>query len=1172
MFSDLAEFIDNQTVAGTEDKELIKVNTRMSKAKYYDPEEFMNAVFNYIINKLNSSDDLTDFENNLQVIKALNVIYLDGDWTFPKDLKPGKFEDSATELMTYYYEQWEAELRLNNFTDFYYFQFIPKTFPNRKAGFHVLIYVSENITQEKRMEMYQNVKRKIIDSGKLVELKGIFSFNKGENPDQMLSSNTFYEKLFDPQPLKSCQCLIPFAQKDKAARRYKLHDTTFDADELPEYFVIPIQHKEYEQINTEELITNEAKVYDDSNDNLDELLAKLRVENQTSFNCLGRVGKLAAKFMMSLRYLSPNHVFWERLSDHDTKLKTITRDLIGFILINYFIEKNGERPPNGQGQFFEAIARILHPLLQMTTINKNDTQTERDKFSSLYKNIREYYSKYTDLNDKDGLFCDELKFFWQYYTTLSARKKHELDAAEREMLGRIKYYFQKYYSNWFRFLTETVLAGLTDEIRPFKEAHDLAEDPRANVVFDEVMREQPNVNTKAKLEDSFYIKTLRLWCRMFIVEGIYDTKSIQETIRSILTAFCRYYIWYSKATNGNVRIFIYNIRQTKSLCDYPYNQWIRDSDDGDMLKDWIKTIYLAFIKPELLTINISTGIKPILENLKAAELVDGVMFERMIKPLTNFDKDMETAYRNIISSFAQERFKPPVELNATRSEWFPMRNGLLKFNDDGSVRMSYDNHEHFMAVYSNVIYDENYDYECEEFKKVKKMWEQTFPIKEERDYNLSLFASALNGKILKDMLIIQYGSGGDGKTVSDNAILGMLGSDGFNAYSRIEENGKASYVQNPCGMGTTMKTETLLTSLKGSHDEGGKIMLKDKRFCTVQEPDPNVSNGKLNCATVKELLSGTTITARKIFKQAESFQPNVIITFQTNVLLGYTENTEAIRRRITVVYYRACFKTRILGESHDNLEFDYDADPSLNTNITDNPKFWQAVFYSLLPYAQGLVRDGIKALSDIPRPSTIIHDTLNSFSRSNGLVGWLINNVKPCPGRAIRVDELKARILDANEQAIMNKKGAILDNSGKAKAGSTINNEILGQIALTYLGSIYRLQDKYYKKAKPHDMEREPVEEIDAPDYGKVSIIEYINNYERITGKKYLSRETVNNDIRRKFFQRYAVKVLDDSLNTSKTDLYVLGYAFVQDLHAMEEEEENGETNENDADEAGDFM
>lgn len=1158
MFSELAEYIDNDFVAEDEDKELIKVNTRMTKAKFYDPGEFMNACFNYISNKLRNSDFLTDTTNNLQVIKAYNVIYLDGDWQFPRELNSKLYDKYSTSLMLLYEEEWENELQLNNFTDYYTFQFIPNTYPNRKGGFHVFIYVSENVSIEQRLDMYNNIKRKIIDGGKLKQIDVMFQFESNDDPELVLESNTFYQKLFDPSPLKSCQCLLPFAQKDSTSRRYKMFDTSFNFDDTPDYFVIPTQHKEYTQIDQSEITTNETKVYDDNNEFLDEMLNKLKQNSKANFRELGRVGEITAHFMESLRYLSPNHIFWTRLADHDTKLKEITRDLIGFILINYFIEKGGKRPKNEHGEFFEAIARILHPLLKMTTLNLNDPTTERDKFSSLFKNIKDYYTRYTDLNNEYGLFNDTNVSFWRVYITLSPRKKHELEQDDRETLARIKHFFIKYYGNWFRFLTETLLDGMTDEIRPFKQVDVLTEDPRDNITFDDVMKEQPSVNNKARLEDSFYIQTLRKWCRMFIIEGIYDTKSIQETIRSILSAFCRFYIWYSKSVSGNARIFIYNIRQTKSLCQYPYNQWLRDNKDGDLLKDWIKTIYLTIIKPELKTVNLPVGIKPILENLKTAELVDGPSWERMIKPLTNFDKDMETAYKNIISSFAQERFDPPNELDSNSSCWFPMRNGLLKFNDDGTTQMSYYNHEHFMNVYSNIIYDENYNYDSEEYKTVQKMWEQIFPIKEERDYNLSVFSSALNGSILKDQLLIQHGIGADGKTISNNAILGMLGSDGFQSFSRLEENGKANYVLNPSGMGTTMKTETLLTSNKNSHDEGGSIMLKDKRFCTVQEPDARVSNNKLNSSRVKELLSGTTITARAIYQCAESFQPNAILTFQTNRLPNYDEYTEAMKRRITVVEYRSNFLNAAQGDRYKRAKYIFPQDSELGKKLTGNPLYWQAVFYSLLPYAIDLSKKGIKALSNIPRPKHILKETEESFTKSNNIVGWLHKNVKQQYGKILNVYDLKNRIEMAHRDALRDPSiPPVLDLPPKTPA-LVVNNEILSQIGAAYQGCIHRLKKRWYHKAKEHDKDNR------VPRVGTDEILKD-EEFQDIEDDLDLEDAIVN-----KYFEPFNSKLLDESMNNERKDMFLIGFTFADadldeddDDHDEPEDDESVEQNIN---------
>lgn len=1130
----LTNFIDEKCVPEDEDKELIKINTRYTKAKYYDSEELKFAVFNYIINKERADDDLTDINNNFQVIKAMNVLYHDGDWIWRNGINSARYDSLATELMDLYMNSWCDELRANNFDNNYYFEFIPNEYPNKKGGFHVFIYVDRNVSVEKRIEMYNNVKNKLIHSDEFIKCAEMFQFAPKEDPEQAIQSNTFYEKLFDPQPLKSCQCLIPFAQKDHSSRRYKLIDKSFDSSNVPDYFVIPIQHRQYE-VSIEDSIgtVNETKIYDDGNEDLDEMLNKLKQTEKFEFKDLGRVGKITAEFMLSLRYLSKKHMFWQKLKEHDTKLKKITRDLIGFILVNHFIEKRGDAPKNDRGQFYESIARILHPLLKLTVINTNEN-TERDKFSSLYNNIKNYYDKYTDVscdpqhNNNGGLFSNTHAAFWREYLTMSPREKHALDPESFKKLTTIKYYFQKYYSNWFRFLKEMLLDGMTDEIRPFEETSVLTDDPREGVVFDQVMKEQPSVNNKARIEDSFYIKTFRKWCRMFIVEEVYNTKSIQEAIRSILTAFCRYYIWYSKNQAGNERLYVYNIRQTKMLLSYPYNQWLLDGKDGDLLKDWIKTMYLTFLKPELLTINIAVSIKPILDNLKVAEIVDNVALERNIKPLGDFDKGMDNAYKNIISSFATEHNDPPKELNPVSSSWFPMRNGLLEFVENGEVHFHVNNLSRFMNAYTNIIWDEKYNYNCDEFKKVQTMWEQIFPIKEERDYCLAVFASSMNGMILKDVLIIQYGEGGDGKTVSNNAIMGMLGCDGFTSFSNIEENGKNNYVENPSGLATTMKTETILVSQKSNHDEGGIVMMKNKRFCTVQEPDPNLSNGYLNCSRIKEILSGTTVTARQIYKAAESFTPNSVLTLQTNVLLGYSEDTDAIRRRITVVPYRSKFTTQIQGDKYDTLKYKFAADPQLSLNLVQNPKYWQALFYSLLPYAKQLTKQRVKALSDIVRPRSIINETNKSFMRSNGLVGWLATNVKESPGHIICVSRFRKVIEDANTNEIICKRGPILNGKKPHEKA----NEIFAQIGQTYMGRVYRLKSKYYNESRSA-LKDNTIDE------------QTINDSVERDGK---TKMEVQNEIIRNWFKPNAINNLSFSRLMEKNDLFIVGYQFASEM------------------------
>lgn len=1109
MFSNLKRFIDNNSVANDGESELIKLNTlRRGGDTFYDSGEFKDAYFNYIIRKHRADEKMTDVENNCQAMKALNAIYLDGDWKFTGAIESYNFSESAINLAEEYQNVWFQELYDNNFTDFYYFTFIPETFPDNKGGFHTFIICERNITSEERIVMYNSVKRKMLEqkTERIAQLIGL------SNADDVISD---YEKIFDINTIKTASLLLPFAQKSRTSRKYFLYDTSFDYVSPPDYFVIPVVHRNIQIDNHEErtITINLGNIIPNYNEETfafyNALMNDYETERQKYYENLGKVGSIVANFMNSLKYLSPRHIFWKKLANNTERLKYIITPLIRFVYTNYVIEKPGETPDNTGDKFIITLTKIMIPLLKITTKNSNEN-TKRDTFMSCFEHIKSYYNRYSQVKT---LFKKEMIEFWEAYCKLNSTDKKKLDSDSMLKLAKLKKAFQKVFAEWTKFITNIILNGIIDEIRPFKYTSDVLEDPRENVTFDDVLSKQANVDTSASLEESFYIQTLRLWCSMFIFVGIYNTRLIQETIRSILTAFVRYYIWYdNKNITGKSKLYIYNIKQTKPLCKYPYNQWLLDTEDGECFKEWIKGLYIQMIQPELWTINKINDIQPFIDNLVRAQLIDSKLCMNMIQPLANFDKDIERMYRNILSAYTQERWDPPEGLNAVTAPFFPMRNGLLEFLENGEVKMHYDNHNRFMTVYTNVVWSDNYNYNCEEYKAVKTMWKQIFPIEEERKYNLQLFASTLTGSITKDMFIIPYGTGGDGKTISNNAMLGMLGSDGLVSNIQIEEDGKHEYVENPCGLATTMKTETILVSAKTGHDSGGIIQLKNKRFCTVQEPDPNVSGGKLNCSKIKEILSGTAITARDIYQKSEAFIPNSVITLQTNILLAYTEDTDAIRRRITVIPFRSKFTTEINKDKFDTLKYKFNANPQLSDNLINNPKYWQALFYVLLPYAKDLVKNGIKALSNIYRPSTIVDATNKSFMQSNGLVGWLNNHIEECSGSVIQITKLTDDIIAANRTSRTEKTGSILSSSSKVR---DMQVEIHSQLIGTFMGRIYKLKREFYN-ARQTDL---------LPGF----------NLET-------SEDDTNSSVISKYFENYAVNNLENFGLPNKKDLYIVGY------------------------------
>lgn len=1105
MLSKLVEFIDNKCVPNDEENELIELNTQRGSDRFFMEDDFKNAYFNYIVGKYKLGEVLTEENNNCQVMKAMNGLYLDGDWVFTNEIENSNYITNSTQLAELYLNAWFDELDSHNYDNFYHFTFIPNEFPDGKGGFHVMIICDREISQEMRIEMYKNIKNRLLhqEADKIREYVGIKS---GEEFN--------YEKLFDIGTIKTATLLLPFAQKSNKSRKYRLYDTSFDYDDTPMYFILPVIHNKSMFNDSERRVMESdlSSLMEDESKVLDALLAEADKSSNAKFSNLGTVGRVVAKFMNSLIYLSPKHMFWKKMASNEDRLRYIITPLIQFIYVNYFIERQGKVPENKNNEFVHSLTRIMIPLLKMTTKNSNE-KTQRDTYTSCYQHIKTYYNKYSQVKD---IFDDETILFWQGFCRLSAKEKKNLTYESLYMLKKIKRRFQKLIANWTEFVTKIVLAGITDEIRPFKERMNDMDDPRIGVTFDDVIPEQANVNASASIDESFYIKTLRLWCLMFLYVEFYNTNAINESIRSILTAFSRYYIWYNKSISGNVKLYVYNIKQTKELSKYPYNQWLLDTQDGECLKTWIKTMYLQFIKPELLTINKIVGLVPFLENLQNAQLIDGVLCTKMIKPLSNFDKDMESMYKNILSAFAQERWDPPKELDAVSSPFFPMRNGILEFLENGDVKMHTNNHSRFMSVYTNIVWCENYDYTCEEYRAVNRMWEQIFPIEDEREYSLSIFASTLTGAILKDMLIIPYGTGGDGKTISNNAMLGMLGSDGLTSHIPLEENGKREYVENPAGLGTTMKTETILVSSKSNHDSGGIVQLKNKRLCTVQEPDPNVSGGKLNCSKIKEILSGTTITAREIYQKAEAFTPNSVITLQTNLLLAYTEDTDAIRRRITVIPYRSKFTTAINGDKFDTLEYKFVANPQLSIDLVNNPKYWQALFYILLPYAQNLVRGKIKALSDIPRPLSIINATNESFIQSNGLVGWLNKNISEYSGHVLKISDLVQTIMEAHN-AEKTTSGGLLSSTKVRDRTIEIHSQLIG----TYMGRIYKLREEFYNKRKT-DLK---------PGFVVMT-----------------TEEDTNDSVISKYFEKHAVNNLECSDLPGKEDLYILGYDLKQNV------------------------
>ena len=197
----------------------------------------------------------------------------------------------------------------------------------------------------------------------------------------------------------------------------------------------------------------------------------------------------------------------------------------------------------------------------------------------------------------------------------------------------------------------------------------------------------------------------------------------------------------------------------------------------------------------------------------------------------------------------------------------------------------------------------------------------------------------------------------------------------------------------------------------------------------------------------------------------------------------------------------------------------------------------------MFDYAKELTNDHVKALSDIPRPKSIIRATNKSFMRSNGLVGWLANNIKESIGHVLSMPRLERYIEDANTNEIQSKHGPILNG----KKSYEKMNEIYSQLAQTYMGRIYILKSKYYNRNKS-DIAQEITEST------------IMDALEETPGFDSMTEQQKQNAIISTWFKPFAINDISFSRLNMKQDLFIVGYQIAAEM--SEKEREAAELNE----------
>lgn len=706
--------------------------------------------------------------------------------------------------------------------------------------------------------------------------------------------------------------------------------------------------------------------------------------------------------------------------------------------------------------------------------------------------------------------------------------------------------------DWVAFVNDIIMEGMTDEIKPFVPhnrsfPYEFVDAPAQNREDCDI----EHIRQKSKKDPhatSFYEEIIRTWFRHALFVHYYNSRTLDTAIYLAIFPFVKDFIYRNNDAEID-ELFIYNYKQTAELEKYPYSQWIIDTIDkskgkgaivGKRSFQWIQNIYNDFIYPEFTS---KIGRNQLFALCDLPEFCDKAVkgkHQYSIEALTlngKLDKAISDIYNNIMRYIQNPDRRIPTEITINNEHTTFGRNGKIWFDKDGEIHYSLkDNRDTYSRGCSNIIFDEFYDYECEGYKAAKRIFETTFPVKELREYVERLIASLFVGGI-HDTFAIMIGSGAEGKSVFCNLITAMLGGDGIGGKHMYEQrrNRKAEMI-NPAGLAAdNLKSEFLLVSRGNSHDEGGRIEAKNKRFLVMQEPEKNKSTDcVIRANVVKEITSGGTTSARGIYQSSQSFVINAIPVIQTNVPPSFDTDDDAIRRRVVVIPMLAKFWTEV-NSQRKNLEYAVKADDTINERVASDAYLFQGVFYYILPRITEIIKSKWIPSSQIPRPKIILDETDRIFTEATGLAGWLGTRLRPCKTSFLQMNFVIDKVIKAHERESRNKNRGLL-----ARSKFAWDREILDQMFAKYSTKIYKLKDELYTKTESAYMEISD------------EVVSSIDEDLKAEGEEY---------VKQKYMEHFAAP--DQKVSKKKRgkkqydDLFLFGYAFDDEDDHDEDDEDD---------------
>lgn len=744
-------------------EESVKYSSRTEKnSRFMKAKDFNELCKTYIQNNIRNNNLLTDKNNNINIHHAMNAFYMDLDFHMTSKT-PKHQEELNNGLLNLFIEGFENVAADKDIEEYYYFPFVANSFTSDegnksvKGGSHTMIICNKLFSKQEREEIYDSIIDYVVKNhNNRIQLKKIVGYNQNGSIKDLFIS------IFDKQPIKTANLLMPFAQKEASSRQYRLlkEKMTYKNQN---WFILDVEQKEKDEIEIDEGEMTKEMLNDDISP--DVML--------NPYNVLCREAKLIYDFVSSFKYLSNTHKIWDKLfSEHGDYYYNFVDPYYKMLLMlnlfnsnNYssffkYTDNNGNRKRYDP---FIMIGKIVARQLTNLCHERPNVKSYKGRYDyqNQYKNIEnmiitklkyewnddKVFNEYVEENELDpedrpdiniSKFNTPIKLYFfikEYDSNPSKKNKSYIKAigdyrpyfvANSEIWTRLITMFRSIVNKFIKNIIYVFKDNISNEIEPFNKTKSYTHQvcyKDDNATFKEPLSFYDVDPTFAigcdynhsKERDETYVETIKCWITILLAFMLYNVDfQLQEAIKHTLGPFIKKYIVIiptqaagnNRNTSGE-KVLVYNVRQTIELEKYPYNQWLGNATN--MIQKWLNKLYDNYIAKSLSTVEKDTGVKLLLDSLINNKIVSTPFAARAIKPLAHADKDITEMQRNIISFHNTESSAIPENILIETSEIFPMRNGWLHFEPknkehDAKTTFTRDNRDKYLGSGTNIPY------------------------------------------------------------------------------------------------------------------------------------------------------------------------------------------------------------------------------------------------------------------------------------------------------------------------------------------------------------------------------------------------------------------------------------------------------------------------------------